>query len=247
MTHEEYDQYRKKINDFLEDQDKIKEQYTHKGVQTKNESLDFFGNNVIQPLTLCDSTILFLIFSLAEKKSASDKKQIQKMQLLTAYLQGIDISTNLILEGNYIKASATLKQDFEIIVRLNEIHNNKAKDGRTPNAQNGPVTYKEMYGYLNDLAHISKDSIMNFALKHKTKNSNGVSPVKKINKSIAHRLMAYNAAVKVEIFRQCLNLYLDLAGQDDTHKQSLVYYTVVIDIYSRIGMLSHSNEQTDNQ
>ena len=243
MTPEEYQQYVRQINDFLADQDKVKEQYRLKGVQTYNESLDFFGNDIMQPLTLCDSTILFLIFSFAEKHSAKNKKQIQKMQLVTAYLQGIDISTNLILEGNYIKASATLKQDFETIVRLNEVHTNRAKNGKTPNAQNGPVTYKEMYGYLNDIAHISKDSILNFVLKHESENSKGVSPVKKFNKIIAHRLMTYNTAVKVEMFRQCLNLYLDLAGQDKIHEQSLVYYNVVMDIYSRIGMLSHDNNQ----
>jgi hypothetical protein len=237
MMPEDYQQYVRQISNFLADQEKIKEQYNLKGLQTHNESIDFFGNDIIYPLTLCDSTILFLIFSVAEKHFAKDKKQLQKMQLVTAYLQGIDISTNLILEGNYIKASATLKQDFETIVRLNEVHTNRAKKGKTPNAQNGPPTYKEMYGYLNDIAHIAKDGILNFVLKHESENSKGVSPVKKFNKIIAHRLMTYNAAVKVEMFRQCLNLYFELAGEDKVREQAMVYYNVVKDIYSKIGML----------
>lgn len=246
MTSEEYQYYFRQINNFLTNQDKIKEQYDLKGRQTYNESLTSFGDNIIQPLKLCDSTILFLIFSITEKYSANDKKQAQKMRLVTAYLQGIDISTTLILEGNYIKASATLKQDFETIVRLNEVHTNRAKNGKTPNAQNGPITYKEMYGYLNDISHIAKDGILNFVLKHENENSKGVSPVKKFNKIIAHRLMTYNAAIKVEMFRQCLNLYLELAGEDKVHEQGMIYYNVVMNIYSKIGMLGHDSNQNSS-
>jgi hypothetical protein len=235
--------YIAKITDFIAYQDNIKEQYYRKGKETLNESLNFFGFEIIHPLTLCNSSILFLIYSLSEVGSTKDKKQIQKMQLVTAYLQGIDISTNLILEGNYIKASATLKQDYEIIVRLNEVHTNRAKNGKTPNAQNGPVTYKEMYGYLNDIAHISKDGILNYVLNYDNENSKAISPLKQLNKIVANRLMTYNSAVKMEMFRQCLNLYFELIGEDKKHEQAMVYYNVIMDSYTKIGMLGHHEAQ----
>lgn len=245
MTPEVSQQYLDQINSFMADHDTIREQYNLKGQQTHDESIDFFGIEMLEPLELCDSTILFLIFSAAEKHFAKDKKQLQKMQLVTAYLQGINISTNLILEGNYIKASATLKQDYEAIVRLSEVHNNRAKEGKTPNAQNGPPTYREIYGYLNDIAHIAKDDILNFVLKHESENLKVVSPVKKFHKIIAHRLMSYNIAVKVEMLRQCLNLYFELAGEDKVHEQAMVYYNFVHGRYSKIGLLHQRGAQNN--
>lgn len=245
MTPEVSQHYLDQISSFMADQDIIREQYNLKGLQTHKESIDFFGIKMLLPLEICDSTILFLIFSIAEKLVTKEKKQVQKMQLVTAYLQGINISTNLILEGNYIKASATLKQDYETIVRLSEVHTNRAKEGKTPNPQNGPPTYREMYGYLNDIAHIAKGGILNFVLKHESENLKGISPVKKFHKIIARRLMSYNVAVKVEMFRQCLNLYFELAGEDKVHEQAMVYYNFVNDSYSKIGWLRQRDGQNN--
>lgn len=243
MTLEDYTNYTNQISVFIEEQKKIKELYNDKRINTHYESLAFFDNDepLMPPLIITEHTIQFLIFSFAEKYGSKQKKLVQKMRLATAFLQGIDISTNLILEGNYIKAAATLKQDYETIVRIEEVNRNRAKNGKTPNAQNAPLTYKEMYGYLNNIAHISEDVILNFVLKET--NSAEISPAKKFNKTIANRLMSYNVAIKAETLRQCLNLYYELAGGNDIHKQSFANYHFVIEICSKIGLLGYENEK----
>jgi hypothetical protein len=238
MNSEEYQEYIRSINQLLDDTDKINAAYQKESRICYVESTNFFGDDLLQPLKLCDATTLFLIMAFVNNHPTSDKKLIAKMHLIAAYEQGFDVSTGLILEGNYIKASGTIKQDFEMIVRLNAIHDNKDKPGKSPNAQNGPASYKDMYGYLNNIAHISKEDILNFILTHKENGqAKGISHIKKFNKIIAHRLMTYTVAIKVEMLRQTLNFYLELAGEDKIHQKGLVYYQLIIAKYQEVGMM----------
>ena len=159
------------------------------------------------------------------------------MHLATAYLQGIDISTNLILEGNYIKAAATLKQDYEIMIRFNEIHKGKAKDGKTPNAKYGPETFRDFYGYLNNIAHPSKIGVINKILNYQTEDfKQSISFVKQLQKGVAHRLITYNAAIKLEILRHILKAYFDIAGNNENYEKGLKHYLIIEKTYTKIGM-----------
>jgi hypothetical protein len=130
------------------------------------KSKQAFGDGLLQPMHLCDATIDFLTASIADGHQISGKNQILIMQLLACYAQSMEVTTSLIMEGNYIKAAAVLKQDYEIIVSMNEINNGRHQHGKTPHGQNGPPSFREMNGYLNDIAHISKEDVLFDLLKH---------------------------------------------------------------------------------
>lgn len=55
-----------------------------------------------------------------------------RLILLMAFFQGVYATEALISEGQYIKAAAALKQDYEIIARISEVHAGTAKPGQTP-------------------------------------------------------------------------------------------------------------------
>ncbi|MFC3561189.1 hypothetical protein [Pedobacter jamesrossensis] len=178
-------------------------------------SLSFFGDEQLQPLKLCDAAMCFLVSEFSRGKRSWDTRLNEKMQLFAAYRQGFNVSYGLVIEGNYIKASGVIKQDFEIITRLTEITLRRNKYGRVPNVQNSPVTYREMYNYLNDIAHISKDDILRRILLYEREDKSfAITHAKKFNKVIAHRLMSYIIAIKIELLRQCLNFYKDFIGMD---------------------------------
>lgn len=243
MTTEEYKTHFEEIRGFLNDQDYLNELYKIKALETKKCSMELLGDNLIQPLLLCNSTIMFMVFASSKKDPTNDNSQIMRMRLIAAFLQGIDISTNLLLEGNYIKATATLKQDYEIMVRLNAVEKNKDKEGKAPNPQNGPTSLRPMYGYLNNIAHISKDYILKAILFFKPKKGEGgISPVKKIDKELVQRLFICDASIKVEVLRQALILHFDMFGADDIYNKALAHYLIIIDIYSKEGILSYEDE-----
>jgi hypothetical protein len=232
MTHEEYNKYAGEIEAFLQQQDYLQDLYKIKGLGTRQKSIEVLGDELIQPLRLCSLTIQYILFESAAKVNAEFEHQAQRMQLIAAYLQGLFISTDLILDGNYIKASATLKQDYEIMTRLNEIHRGKSKYGKVPNPQNGPLVMKKVYGYLNNIAHISKPDILASLLLYQDKeNVKGISPVKQMQEVFLKELIIYDALVKVEILRHCLILHENLIGRDEIHDKGLTYWNVVIRLY----------------
>ncbi|MES2275454.1 MAG: hypothetical protein V4592_05500 [Bacteroidota bacterium] len=201
------------------------------------KSKQAFGDGLLQPMHLCDATIDFLTASIADGYQISGKNQVLKMQLLAVYAQSMEVATSLIMEGNYIKAAAALKQDYEIIVSMNEINNGRHEHGKTPHAQNGPPSFREMNGFLNDIAHISKEDVLFNLLKHIEKAGfKGISSIKKFNKKAAVRMMTYNISIKVELCRQALNLYLEIAGEDDHHTQALRNYQLINQRYQAIGL-----------
>lgn len=201
------------------------------------KSKQAFGDNLLQPMHLCDATIDFISASLAEGHKISGENLVLKMQLLACYIQSMEVATSLIMEGNYIKAAAALKQDFEIMVAINEINNGRHQHGKTPHAQNGPPSFREMNGYLNDIAHISKEDVLFDLLKHIEKGKfKGISSTKKFNKKPAIRMITYNISIKVELCRQALNLYLEIAGEDDRHAQALRNYQLINQRYQALGL-----------
>ncbi len=232
MTHEEYYNHTEEIEKFLQQQDDLQVQYLEKGLITRHKSLVFLGDELIQPLRLCSLTIQFVLFESAVKVNAEFEHQVQRMQLIAGYLQGLFVSTDLILEGNYIKASATLKQDYEIMARLNEIHKGKSKYGKVPNPQNGPLAMKKVYGYLNNIAHISKHDILaSLLLFRDCQNVEGISPVKQIQEVFLKELIINDALIKLEILRHCLILHENLIGKDEIYNKGLIYWNVVIRLY----------------
>ncbi|SDP10331.1 hypothetical protein SAMN05428975_0314 [Mucilaginibacter sp. OK268] len=225
------------INEFLSRFDTREALSGQLGQQCAAASQRYLGDDLLQPMKLCDATIDYLAAAMAEGHKFKGKQPVLKMQLFAVYRQSADVSTALIMEGSYIKAAATLKQDYEIIVSLNEINNGRYKHGKTPHAQNGPPSFKEMNGYLNEIAHISKEDVLFDLLQHTEKGLfKGISSVKRLNKKAAIKLMTYNIAIKTELCRQALNFYLEIAGQDQKHGQAWQYYQLINERLAAIGL-----------
>jgi hypothetical protein len=74
---------------------------------------------------------------------------------LQAFVQSSGCTERLILEAQYIKAAAALKQDFELLTRILEAHAGCAIPNRTPNIRHAPEGSQRFYGQLNQMAHPS--------------------------------------------------------------------------------------------
>lgn len=243
ISGEQFQKHFKEINEFLENQNYIKDLYEIKGLETKVSTQKLLVDNLIEPFKLNAAIIQYLVFSSADKKGAKTKDHHYSMMLIAAYVQGLFTSYDLYSEGSYIKAAAVLKQDFEIMLRLNEIYKKRHKDGKTPNVQNGPKESGRIYGYLNDVAHIAKQDILDQLMTYTNDEKSGFSPVKKINEKYLFDLFLFDTSIKCEVLRQTLILHFELFGEDEVYERALTYYNVLIDIYSQTGIVKNPEDE----
>jgi hypothetical protein len=222
------------MKEFFEQQNLITDLYDIKRLEAKRDSIKHLGDDLIQPSTLSGLTIQYVVYEGSEKIEAKNESQIRRMQLLAGYLQGLNVARDLILEGNYIKASAVLKQDYEIIVRLNAIVKNMDKPGRAPNPQSLPPEARKIDGYVNNIAHISKIEILEKLLHHKDHNAQeGFAPVKKMRVEYLDEMFTYESFVRLEVLRHAFLLHYELAGEDEIYSKALSHYKKIVAVYGK--------------
>ncbi|WP_414568865.1 hypothetical protein [Nostoc sp. CCY 9925] len=131
------------------------------------------------------------------------------LQLITIFWQGQFYTEKIISEGQYVLASAAIKQEIEIITRIAEIKKGVAKDGKTPNVKYAPPMFNLHYGDMNDIAHISKPDVLNVLTSVDGGTFRGVSITPIFNPDIAktfyaiHLIIFYNILVEsIELFQQ---------------------------------------------
>lgn len=83
-----------------------------------------------------------------------------RVTLIAAFLQGIGTTETLISEGQYIKAAGALKQDVEILARLEEVAQGLAKKRKAPDVGKTIPGAKTLYRNLNDVAHPSNVDLL---------------------------------------------------------------------------------------
>ena len=150
-----------------------------------------------------------------------------RLILIVGYMQGISHTESLISEGQYIKAAACLKQDYEIITRIHEIKKGVDKPKITPNVKHAPKGSQRFYGELNDISHPSNINIL-LDLVHYTENGEikMVSPIPHYVAEISRGLYLLHIWTMYEIFREEIQLkeelYDDIGDELDFAKQQFV-------------------------
>src|SRR5690606_34377006 len=110
--------------------------------QIATESTLQISKQIFEAFNLSIATLIHLVKCKSKVFGNSNAKTSEKIILITSFLQGSQLSKRLILGGQYIKASATLKQDFEFMTRLKGIDYGNNKYGVQPNAKNAPEGLK---------------------------------------------------------------------------------------------------------
>lgn len=140
----------------------------------------------------------------------------ERLVLITVFAQGQIVTERLISEGQYVKASAALKQDIEIVTRLCEILKSVSKDGKTPNMRYAPGNLKEHYGDMNDIAHISKADILDKISAVLTSNGiKGVSIQPLFHAEITKKLYELHINLCYIVLIQAIDLFREMYGDDE--------------------------------
>lgn len=96
---------------------------------------------------------------------------------LAAFIQGAGVTARLISEGQYLKAAAALKQDYELVTRIHEAVSGCAVEGRQPNVKHAPLGSQWCYGELNKIAHPANLDALSSLLSHRDGGGLSVAPV----------------------------------------------------------------------
>ncbi len=136
--------------------------------------------------------------------------------LLMTFFQGTYATEALISEGQYIKAAAALKQDYEIIARVSEVHAGTAKPGQTPQIKHLPEAVRKYYGELNRIAHPSnQDSLIALMGTLVSGESNGISYVPVYHKESSLGLYELHVWLILMATKEYVQLFIEMYGFDE--------------------------------
>lgn len=157
--------------------------------------------------------------------------------LLMTFFQGAYATENLISEGQYIKAAAALKQDYEIIARISEIHAGTAKPGQTPQIKHLAEDVRKYYGELNKIAHPSnQESLIALMGTLVSGESNAISYIPVYHKESSLALYELHVWLILMATKEYLRLFSDMYGlEESTLEEPFKWFLGVKDLLQKIG------------
>lgn len=175
-----------------------------------------YGTELIKARSL----ILCLLFDLLKFKAGIPGKKNdnigERLVLINVFAQGQWWTEKLISEGQPIKAAAVLKQDIEIVTRLYEIRQGVAQFGKVPNMKYAPTNLKELYGDMNNIAHISKAYILeNICTVVDSKGIKGVSLTPLFHAEDIKKLYELHINLCLIVTGEAINLFREMYGDDE--------------------------------
>lgn len=242
----------KKINKIirnLEDTDSLKQNALYYGQKIINDwttisksirlkSEQQYGKNLIETRLLMITAMTDLLVYKAGSPGNTNEQLGEILQLITIFFQGESYTERLISEGQYVKASVAIKQEIEIITRINEIKKGVKKDGRTPNVKYAPPTFKLHYGDMNDIGHISKPDILDglHSVNIDTFRAASITPI--FNGNAAKVLYEIHLSIFYYIIRESIELFQQLYPDDlELVLPACKIYTIIVDCLKIAGII----------
>lgn len=139
-----------------------------------------------------------------------------RLILLMVFFQGTYATETLISEGQYIKAAAVLKQDYEIIARISEVHAGTAKPGQTPQVRHLADEVKKYYGELNKVAHPSnQEALLALMGTLSSGERNAVSYLPSYHKESSQALYELHIWLILSAVQEYLRLFIEMYGTQE--------------------------------
>jgi hypothetical protein len=181
------------------------------GKKIREQSKIAYGSELLDARLLAMSSLAFLLRFREGQPGATNESRSHRLVLVTSFVQGAPATETLISEGQYAKAAAALKQDYEILARMAEIRAGKAKQGQTPNVKHAPDGSQFIYGDLNKVAHPSNEPILDELLNKLVAGEiRGVSPLPVLQKDVARQLYEVHVFTLLHVVREGAKLMTEL-------------------------------------
>ena len=227
------------IGDALKRACEFEGQLLAAGQQVREASKTAYGSDLLDARL----SLMAALASSLDAKSAvpgnTSEGISHRLVLLSTFVQGIPATETLISEGQYAKAAAVLKQDYEILARLKEVEDGTAQPGRTPNAKNAPAGSQRFYGDLNKVAHPSnQDLLANLLDRLNDGEVQGVSPVPTFQKEAARGLYELHVFTLLHAVREHLKLQLEMyPGEHEVFAPAVKFFLTAVGFVEKAGFI----------
>lgn len=187
------------------------------GYAVRERSKTVYGSDLLDARMLLMAALAASLKVKNGVPGKTDESISHRLVLMATLIQGMPATETLISEGQYAKAAAALKQDYEILARINEVTGGVARPGKTPNAKFAPSGSQRIYGDLNTVAHPSNQEALNDLLdKLHSGDVHGVSPTPALNANAARGLYEVHVFTLLHAVREQLTLLNELYPEDFT-------------------------------
>ncbi len=141
----------------------------------------------------------------------------ERLILLVSFAQGAGHVEELIGEGQYIKACAVIRQDFEFLTRMCELRKGTARIGKRPEIRNAPEGSQRFYGQLSKIAHPETPALLlNFIQTWEdAQKAQVISHIPRFVSGLANYLFMIHAWLAFEFAREGVFLYAEMFGRQD--------------------------------
>lgn len=181
-------------------------------IRAKSE--DVYGRVLIEARLIMITALTDLQVFRAGIPGNTNEKLGEILQLITVFWQGEFYTEQLISEGQYIKATAVIKQEIEIITRILEIKKGVAKDGKTPNVKYAPPMLNLHYGDMNNIAHISKPWMLKILTSVDQGSFRGVAIEPIFHEELAKKLYEIHLSIFYNLILEAIELFQQLYPGD---------------------------------
>lgn len=159
------------------------------------------------------------------KPGKTSESASKRLLLIASFVQGIDTVETSISEGFYVQAAALLKQELETIAALAEVRTGKRQDQKTPNVGAVPWSLGQLYGSLNEAAHVAEAKVLQAIVGMKQIGDAVPVAMEPIyQKETANNLYSLHVALLALLAAELDSLHVDLygIGLDDGEKRALL-------------------------
>jgi hypothetical protein len=183
------------------------------GQKIREQAKAAYPDGLLDARMLLVGVLARLLTSRSAQPGQTSKSISERLTRICAFMQGVSLSESTISEAQYIKASGVLKQDLELLANVCELRKGQAQYGRTPNVKHAPEGMRRYYGELNDVAHISKEDLLQPLLSQLIEgNVTGISPLPVFNKSVAIGMYELHVFILFEMVREAMVLFAEMYG-----------------------------------
>lgn len=156
-------------------------------------------------------SVIASITELHEGKAVPEKFEGKKRLTLTAaFIQGIGLCKESILNSLYVQAGTLLRQEFECLCLLNEIANAQQRDLKQDNARYVLCDGTPRYGELSELAHLSDRTLLESVMQHATDWGDYSSAVPQYHPKTTDRLFGLHITLVLDFIHELKTLYSDV-------------------------------------
>jgi hypothetical protein len=181
------------------------------GRAIREDSKRAYGPDLMSARAVLMTTFARILIARNSVPGQTNKSRSDRLALIATFVQGLPPTEDLISEGQYAKATAVLKQDYEIVARLKEVRDGTAKGGETPNVKNAPEGSRHFYGDLNKVAHPSNPELLQHLLTRIDADVvKGLSPMPCLNSDLAKSLYELHVFTMLCVAREAFLLFFEM-------------------------------------